>query len=198
MPTAPPERLVNRWVLHTWAGWVLGIPLIALLALAGEAVGIGGSQVLVGAGMGLGIGIMQARIIRQVLPGSAGWIWSCVVGLSIPFLITDLANLAKVALPYSLPVSVAAAGLIAGVWQSFLFQARARRTGSWIVASLVGWGLAAGSAAAADALPRTQALRGIPGLLAYLFLLTAGGLLLGIATRFGLARVLAGELAGPS
>ena len=45
----------------TWAGWLLGIPFIIILALMGEAVGIGGSQFLVGAGMGTGTGLLQSR-----------------------------------------------------------------------------------------------------------------------------------------
>ena len=35
------------WLRATWLGWILGVPLILVLALAGEAVGIGGAQVLV-------------------------------------------------------------------------------------------------------------------------------------------------------
>lgn len=191
METAPDRRLLDRWVRASWAGWILGIPLIALLALAGEAVGIGGSQVLVGAGMGLGIGIMQSRVLRDLIPGRRRWIWSCVVGLAIPFLITDLAKLVRIDLPYSLPVSVATAGLIAGVWQSIILRARFPKTGRWVVASLVGWTLAAGSVAAADGLFRSRTVGGVPGLIAYLFILTAGGLILGLVTRVGLARMVA-------
>lgn len=46
---------------------MLGIPFVAALALLGEAVGIGGIQVLVGLGMGAGIGWMQGRLMRGVL-----------------------------------------------------------------------------------------------------------------------------------
>jgi len=88
------RQVLGQWVRATWAGWALGIPLIIALALVGEAVGIGGSQVLLGVGMGAGIGLMQSRAIRDMLHSSAPWLWSCVVGLGLPFLVTDVAKAA--------------------------------------------------------------------------------------------------------
>src|SRR5262245_14229103 len=55
------------WVGATCVGWLLGVPIIFVFALIGEAVGIGGTQVLVGAGMGAGIGLMQALALRRLL-----------------------------------------------------------------------------------------------------------------------------------
>ena len=48
------RKLFVSWIRNTWFGWLLGIPIIITLALIGEAVHIGGAQVLVGAGMGIG------------------------------------------------------------------------------------------------------------------------------------------------
>ena len=79
------------WLRATALGWLLGVPLIVALALLGEAVGIGGAQFLVGAGMGAGLGLTQGRVIRTVLPGSAPWFWSCVLGLAVPFAAVDVA-----------------------------------------------------------------------------------------------------------
>ena len=61
------RKLFVSWILATWVGWLLGIPIIIVLALIGEAVHIGGAQFLVGAGMGTGIGLMQALVIRRTL-----------------------------------------------------------------------------------------------------------------------------------
>jgi len=155
------ERLgFGRWVHATWAGWALGIPIVVVLALITEAVGIGGVQVLVGAGMGAGIGLMQGRAIRGVLGRFAPWFWSCVVGLGLPFLAADVAKRARWDFPYSLYLSVALGGLIVGVWQALLLRPHFRNTGWWIVGSVVGWNLAAGMAAVADALQRSHSIRG--------------------------------------
>src|SRR5262249_37195848 len=83
-------KVLDQWVRATWVGWVLGIPLVALFALAGEIARIGGAQVLVGAGMGTGVGIMQGRVVRRLGSGTVRWVLSCAVGLAFPFLLIDI------------------------------------------------------------------------------------------------------------
>lgn len=180
-------KLFVRWIRYTWLGWLLGIPIIIVLALIGEAIHIGGSQVLVGAGMGTGIGLMQSRVIRGLLPKSASWICSCIVGLGAPFLLTDLSKFVGWNLPYSLPAAIALGGIIIGIWQALILRSRFRKTGWWILASALGWTLAAGTSAIADSLPRSHVLRGIWGAFAYLGIVTGGGLVLGTVTGLCLA-----------
>jgi hypothetical protein len=127
-------------------GWLLGVPIIILLALVGEAVGIGGSDVLVGAGMGVGTGLMQGRVIGGVIHKSAPWFWSSAVGLAIPFLVADISNAAGWGIVYSLPIFVALGGLIAGGWQTLILRPHVRQPWSWVLASALGWTLAAGGA----------------------------------------------------
>ncbi len=188
------RKLFISWVRASWLGWLLGIPIVVALALLGEAVHIGGSQVLVGMGMGAGIGLMQGRIIRRVIHKSALWICSCIVGLGTPFLITDISTAVGWKLPYSLPVAIIVGGLLIGIWQAVILRSHVRKAGLWIIASVIGWMLAAGTAALADSLPRTHVLRGIWGALAYLGLVAAGGLVLGIITGLSLEWLLRNEL----
>jgi hypothetical protein len=197
MQVAAAGRKMERspfipWVRATWIGWLLGIPIIVLLALAGEAVGIGGAQSLVGAGMGTGVGWMQARALRGVLLESRSWILSCAIGLAAPFLAVDVSNAAGWSLPYSLFACVALGGFFAGVWQSILLR-RLGRSGWWVAASGLGWALAAGVAAVADAMQRSQSIRGPIGALAYLGVVAAGGLVLGLVTGVCLTWMLRGE-----
>ena len=180
------RKLFLSWIRTTWIGWLLGIPIIIVLALIGEAVHMGGAQVLVGAGMGTGIGLMQGRVIRSILHKSTLWIWSCIIGLGAPFLLTDISKLVGWNLPYSLPVSIGLGGLIIGSWQEIILRSRLRKTGWWIVASALGWTLAAGTSAIADS-PRSRAIRGIWGAVAYLGIVAAGGLILGRVTGLCLA-----------
>lgn len=187
------RQIFVQWVRATWVGWILGIPLIIVLALIGEAVGIGGAQVLVGVGMGTGIGLMQGRAIRGVLQRAAPWFWSCAVGLGVPFLAVDIAKAAGWDFTYSLHVSVALGGIIVGVWQAFLLRPRLRHTGWWVVGSVVGWILASGMVVVADTLSRSHSLRGILGAVAYLGIITGGGLVLGLVTGISLVRLLRHE-----
>jgi hypothetical protein len=182
-------RLLRRWVRATWGGWLLGIPCIIALALAGEAVGIGGSQVLVGAGMGAGVGFLQGRVMRDLIGRSGPWAWSTAVGLALPLLAFDLARAAGRDWPFSLYPCVAIGGLLVGAWQARLLRPHFRRTGSWTAASAVGWFLAAGAAALADAGRVSQSIRGIAGALLFLAIVAFGGLVLGLVTGAALARL---------
>jgi hypothetical protein len=181
------RRLFVSWVRATSLGWLLGVPLIIALALVGEAVGIGGAQFIVGAGMGTGIGLMQGRVIRGILDRAAPWIWSCVVGLAVPFLVTDISKAAGWGLAYSLLGCVALGGLIAGGWQVLILRPRLRKTGAWVLASALGWTLAAGTGEVAHSLTRSHSFRGIWGALAYLGIVATGGLILGLVTGICLA-----------
>lgn len=176
------RKVFGIWVCLTGAGWALGIPLIAVLALLGEAVRIGGAQALVGVGMGAGIGLMQGRVMRTVIHEFWPWFWSCVVGLGLIFLAVDIAKLARRDFPYYPYSCVALGGLIIGIWQAVLLRPHVRKAGWWIVGSVLGWSLAAGLIGVADALFRARSIKGVAGLVIYLGCLIGGGLLLGIVT----------------
>ena len=137
---------------------------------------------------------MQVRVIRRILPKSVLWICSCIVGLGAPFLLTDLSKFVAWNLPYSLPAAIVLGGLIIGIWQALILRSRLRQSGWWIVASVLGWTLAAGMSALADS-PRLHAIRGIWGALAYLGIIAAGGLILGIVTGLCLAWLVKSESA---
>jgi len=181
---------VRGWARATWLGWLAGVPLIALFALVGEMLGIGGAQALVGAGMGTGVGILQARALRNVLDRPARWVWSCAIGLTLPFLAFDLLRVTGHKSPYSVQLAVAGGGIAAGLWQAYLLRPRARQAGWWIVISTFGWTLAALAAGSADTMTRGHAVGGIPGALLYLAIVGVGGLILGASTGVGLVRLL--------
>jgi hypothetical protein len=165
------------------------VPVIAALALLGEALRIGGSQFLVGAGMGLALGVTQARALRGVVDRPFAWIASCTVGLAAPFVVADVSRWARWDLPYSLPVFVALGGLIVGAWQASILKTRLPGAPSWLVASAVGWTLAAAAALMADS-PQLHAIRGLAGALAYLGTIAVGGVILGLVTGAALAWML--------
>lgn len=187
-------KLFFQWIRATWFGWLLGIPIIIVLALIGEALRIGGAQFLVGAGMGAGIGLGQALVMRRILHKAVLWICSCIVGLGAPFLLTDLSKFVGWNLPYALPAAIGVGGLIIGIWQALILRSRLRRSGWWIVASVLGWTVAGGTPALADS-ARLHAIRGIWGALAYLGIIAAGGLILGIVTGLCLAWLVKSESA---
>jgi hypothetical protein len=145
--------------------------------------------------MGAGIGFMQGRFMRSIVHKVAPWTWSCIVGLAIPFLLTDIAKAAGLDLPYSLQLAVAVGGLTAGAWQSLILRPRFHKTGSWVAASALGWTVAAGTAAVADSLSGSQSLRGLAGALTYLGIIAIGGVILGLVTSVSLTWMLQRERA---
>jgi hypothetical protein len=170
------------WLRAPRLGWFLGIPIILLLALAGEAVGIGGAQVLVGLGMGTGVGLLQGRAIHSLLGRAGPWVWSSALGLALPFFVADVATAASWGLPYSLHWCVAVGGLIVGGWQALLLRPRFSGAAWWVAGSVVGWALAAATAAIADVLRGSGSLRGLLGAAVYLGTAATGGLVLGVTT----------------
>jgi hypothetical protein len=190
-PAAFDSRLVVTWTRATFVGWVLGVPVIAAMALLGEAMGIGGAQVFVGLGMGTSVGFMQGRVLRVRLDPAVRWpwFWSCALGLAAPFLIVDIADVMRLTLPYSLQASVALAGLLAGMWQRRLLAPYALHSGWWVCGSVVGFLLAAGMTAIADWLFRAHSFRGLWGAIAFLGIIAGGGLALGLVTGLTLAWV---------
>ena len=173
---------MKRWIRVTWLGWLAGIPAIALLALLGEAVRLGGAQVWVGAGMGLAVGFIQGRSLRKAGIQTGAWTLATTMGLAIPFGIVDLVHLLGRDLPYYLLACVASGGLGAGVAQARLLPSATRLRRNWVLASGAGWLLASAAAWSADALFRSHRVAGVSGALLYLGLIACGGLLLGLFT----------------
>jgi hypothetical protein len=180
---AGERRVVARWAAATFLGWVIGFFLMLGLVGLGEAVGAGASQAPLGLGMGLGVGLLQARFVALWMGARRrAWIVATSLGLAAPFLLSDLADLGGLGLPYWLPAYVGAGGLTAGLAQALVLRAapsaRPMRIGIWIVASIVGWSLAASTVAVNDAyLPR---IPGLFGALLYVAVVLLGGIALGL------------------
>jgi hypothetical protein len=153
-----PDRVpiaMRGWLRATSLGWLLGVPCILVLALVGEAIEIGGAQVLVGLGMGSAVGLLQGRAMRPVIGDAWPWVVASGVGLALPFLVADIAALREWELRYSLQWCVTIGGVIVGAWQALLLRARVHGTAWWLAASALGWTLAGAAARAADALTGT-------------------------------------------
>jgi hypothetical protein len=152
------------------SGWALGLILLIVLVLGSEMIGLGSAQTPVGLGVGAGVGLLQSRELRGLLPNARSWTFASIAGHLVPFLAYDLAQAAGVRVPYSLHICVALSGVICGVLQARLLQRWLAQAWWWLPATILGWTLAAGSAAIADQSPRALSLRGLSGAAVYLAL----------------------------
>jgi len=143
------SNILNRWIKATTLGWLLGLVLVVVLAMAWDQIA-GGAQFMVGVGMGVGVGLMQAHVVEEWVSRTHRWILATTVGMGLPFLCWDIAGAIGVDAFFSLPMCVVEGSLLVGILQSGLLRVRLGRTAWWIPANLVGWGLPTAAIALGD------------------------------------------------
>ncbi len=173
----------------TLLGWLLGVPLIALMASLGEALEIESAQFLVGAGMGLGVGWLQGRALRPVLGDAWRWAFATMCALALPFAFFDVAKLREWDIAYSLPWAVTVGGLLVGLVQRQLLARRLHGATAWIPASFVGWMSSVLVTTGVDAMSRSTSLGNGVKLALFLGGVVLGGLVLGVVSGVGLRRL---------
>jgi hypothetical protein len=188
--TVRPERpdpnlhLFNSWLLCTVAGWLVGLSLVIVAAVLGDLLGPGGFRFMVGLGMGAGVGLMQERIVRYWFGPARPWLWSSVIGIGAPFMLSDLLTAIRPGLSVPLLLNVGAGGLLAGYLQARFLKKHVTGANRWIVACIAGWALAAATTLVSGLL--TGVLSGFYGALINLALILLGGVVLGAVTGLAL------------
>lgn len=131
----------GKWIKATAIGWLSGIILVLLLAMAFEGMGIHNMQFFMGIGMGAGVGFMQWRALRKIIAVNKDWILAAVIGMSVPFLLFDLLKIfAGFTLgPNYILYSVCLAALLTGVLQFFILKRFTGEAILWIIANIIGW-----------------------------------------------------------
>lgn len=170
-------------------GWLLGVPLIALMATAGEMLKIESAQFLVGAGMGLGVGWMQGRALRPTLGGAWRWASATMLVLAIPFAFFDVAKLREWDIGYSLQWAVTVGGLLVGMAQAQLLATRFRGTMAWIPATFAGYALSVAVTNGVDAFSRSLSVGNGMKLAMFLGGVVLGGVVLGLTTGWAMGRL---------
>jgi len=198
--TAPHEPdILMRWTLTTAGGWLGGVVIAVILALAWGLVG-GQAHFLWGLGLSLGVGFTQSRLAGSWVARPGRWMWATIVGMTTPFLLWDIAALADASSMFALWRCVLAGAVLVGILQYLLLRPRGAGAAWWIPASLVGWGLPALAREQHDhAVTRmmhehrllTGAVRETIATFALLF----GGIILGLVTAFVLRRLASREAA---
>lgn len=185
--TPAVDTLYAPWVRATTLGWLLGLVLLAVLALIADMVHLGesGGQFMVGLGIGWGVGYLQGRALTPWMPRRSRWMLASAVGMGGLFVVHDVVRAARRAFPYSLPLYVLAGALFVGLWQSALLRPVSTRAAWWVPASVLAWALPAGGIALSDA-----ERGGMPGALASLASIFLGGLMVGLVSGGALVWIL--------
>lgn len=138
-------RFWRRWVLATTIGWVVGIVAAFIAAhlvvqIVYPVLGYE-SNLVVGLCLGAVVGYVQRRFAPNPITASGWWILSTSIGMGIPFVVVEIARAIWSGIPLGLVPILAVGGLITGLLQLRNMRRHSRRSGWWVLASIVGWGL---------------------------------------------------------
>ena len=143
------------WVFLSAMGWFMGflggfLASFAPIELIGQTpLGVGLASCVNAIVLGAVVGIFQWVVLRERVPGADRWIWSSIVGLAVaggvvgPLLLVgggnaDFGSLAAV-VGYTLVGTLG--GAVTGMLQRPVLRGQVSRSGWWVLASTVGWGL---------------------------------------------------------
>jgi hypothetical protein len=131
----PAPGFLARWIRTSFAGWALGFVLILVLIALSSVVGLGDTQFPVGLGMGAGVGYLQGRALATDRGARKSWLIASALGMTLPFLVSDLSDVVDWRLGYSLPIIIVAGGFVTGLLQWRILRKPSTRAAWWIVAS---------------------------------------------------------------
>lgn len=182
---------ITRWALATFWGWLLGVIFILLLSSFLDSVGIENMQFYLGVGMGAGVGFTQWFFLKKnTTIKSKSWIWFSMFGMGIPFIILDLALTTSTSYKPVLGISFGA--LAMGLLQYAILKNYSSSAALWVYGCFAGWILAALTTFSINYTMRLSAIfSNIALAFINLFLILAGGIVLGIITGMVLKKIFA-------
>ena len=166
----PPNSasFFRQWLIASFWGWLIGFVVIVGLAVGIEAVGLPNTNLMIGFGIGAGVGFMQGRVAKKWFSATNNWMWTSIIGMTIPFLATEFVDLGF----NPLALDVAVGGLLVGILQLRILKPFSVKATWWVPACTIGWTLAAAGA--------SNLLDAIPGMVAVSMVF--GGAILGAFT----------------
>lgn len=145
------------WVFFSAVGWPIGF-MMGFLAgfapielIAHTPLGEGLASCVHAIVLGAVVGILQWVVLRERVPGAGRWVWASTAGLAVAggvggAVVMAGAN-AKLGEGGSLAAVVgytlvgALGGAVTGMLQRPVLRRQVSRSGWWVLASTVGWGL---------------------------------------------------------
>ncbi len=184
----------QQWVLGTFYGWLIGFIAVIAFALAFETFQQGDQQSFVGLGIGLGVGYMQQRFLRRHTSIGLSWMWANIVGLGLGFFVFEHGDKVMESFPrFTLQGSIILGGLLTGVLQ-FLVLRKAEIGGKWwVLFCWISWVLTGLMAILAENLPIWFERGTVVNFLSAFALVFGTGIVLAIASGYGIRRVLKGR-----
>ena len=134
------------WYIGLFVGFVAGYAPIELIGHTplGEGLAVCVTLILIGAV----VGIAQWVVLRERVPGAGRWVWASIAGLAVAggvggAVVVAGANVysESLATVVGTTLIVALGGAVTGILQRPVLRGQVSRSGWWVLASTVGWGL---------------------------------------------------------
>jgi hypothetical protein len=183
---------IKRWTIHTLVGWIIGIALLVLIAGLAEALKMGeDAQWMVGLGVSLGIGVMQWLALRKHIEKSSAWIWTTVVGMTLPWIAADTLRYFFQFRPDDqvLPATMVGACLLGWLQWRYVLRGANATSISWVLVTLVAWTMATLTVMLLGFYIRMKLPQWLAIPLAFITLFS-GGVILGLVTGWKLKSIL--------
>lgn len=138
-------RFWGRWVLATTIGWLIGIIAAFIVAhLVAPIVYIvipHETNLVFGLCLGAVVGYVPRRYAPNPITASGRWVLSTTIGMGMPFVVVVIAHEIWSGIPLGSLLVVTVGGLMTGLLQLPNMRLHSRKSGWWVLASTVGWGL---------------------------------------------------------
>ena len=142
------------WVFLSAVGWFMGFVMgllvgFAPIELIGQTpLGVGLASCVTAIVLGAVVGIFQWVILRERVPGAGRWVWASIAGFAVAggvggAVVVAGANVysRSLATVVGTTLIVALGGAVTGMLQRPVLRGQVSRSGWWVLASTMGWGL---------------------------------------------------------
>ena len=142
------------WVFLIAIGWYIGFMMgfaagYAPIELIGQTpLGEGLASCVHAIVLGAVVGILQWVVLRQRFTGAGRWVWASIAGLAVAggvggaVLVAGASpEMGSLAAVVGYTMVVALGGAVTGMLQRPVLRGQVSRSGWWVLASTVGWGL---------------------------------------------------------
>ena len=145
------------WVFLSAVGWFMGFVMGLLVGFAPiELIGRTPLGVMLASCvhaivLGAVVGIFQWVVLRERVPGAGSWVWASTAGLAVAGGVggavvmaganADLGEGGSLAAVVGYTLVGALGGAVTGMLQRPVLRGQVSRSGWWVLASTVGWGL---------------------------------------------------------
>ena len=142
--------------------------------------------------MGAGVGYTQGRILSQLKVPKSPWVWTSIIGMGVPFILSDFVYVFWSEFSFTLPIlltATAIGGLLTGLLQQRILTSKFNKTIWWIPTCIIAWSMTGAALGFFIDIAGNIPSKWI-GVIVAIGIILFGGVLLGAITGVSMVRIL--------